>query len=65
MGQFNYVDGETKGKILGNTKKRNFLHKQLRCEHGLAGCIMPGYHLPEECHTAEMLEQQFSEDVKS
>lgn len=43
---------------------RDWLCEQLKCEHGLAGCIMPGYHLAEECHTAEMLEQHFAEDVK-
>ena len=103
MGQFNYVYGETLGKVLntGATRvyqsedgliglmrtyrhmnlqrevyfpwqhqekefcseedARNWLYGQLKCENGLAGCIMPGYHLPEECHTAEMLEQQFQD----
>lgn len=32
------------------------------CEHGLEGCLMPGPHLPEECHNAEMMERQAEYD---
>lgn len=34
---------------------------EIACEHGIRGCVMPGLHLEEECHTAEMIEDQNEE----
>ncbi len=36
-------------------------HELPKCEHGVYGCLMPGFHLPEECHTVEMMESQEAE----
>lgn len=36
---------------------RNYDEEQiLGC--GMKGCLMPGYHYPSECYTAEMVEQE-------
>jgi len=34
------------------------------CMNGVENCCMPGFHLPEECHTPEMIEALMIEALK-
>ncbi|EKU98147.1 hypothetical protein Lepto7375DRAFT_7408 [Leptolyngbya sp. PCC 7375] len=36
--------------------------EELVLDCGTPGCIMPGYHFPSECHTAEDLQQHYEDE---